>query len=115
MTLTQNSCRRGGLSCRGGYGGTGSVTARAGPLRRTAELSAIVAVGNLGRGAVGPCGRDRQVLFDYHPRIRVILPTPQGVRSVRITDLMPLGAVCTPDEGTREFNPSIFEDAPEGQ
>ena len=79
------------------------------------ELSAIVAVGNLGRGAVGPCGRDRQVLFDYHPRIRVILPTPQGVRSVRITDLMPLGAVWTPDEGTREFNPSIFEDAPEGQ
>ncbi len=79
------------------------------------ELSAIVAVGNLGRGPVGPCGRDRQVLFDLHPRIRVILPTPQGVRSVRIMDLMPLGAVWTPEEGTQGFDPSIFEDAPEGQ
>ncbi len=38
------------------------------------ELTAIV--------AVGPCGRDRQILFDYHPRIGVILPTPDGVRSV---------------------------------
>jgi len=43
------------------------------------ELSTIVAVGNMGRGPVGPCGRDRQVLFDYHPKIRVILPTTEGV------------------------------------
>ncbi|MGW5255831.1 cytidine deaminase family protein [Streptomyces sp. NPDC004012] len=57
------------------------------------ELSTIVAVGNLGRGPVGPCGRDRQVLFDYHPSIRVILPTPEGIKSVRIKDLMPLAAV----------------------
>jgi cytidine deaminase len=77
------------------------------------ELSAIVAVGNLGRGPVGPCGRDRQVLFDYHPSIRVILPTSQGIRSVRITDLMPLGAVWTPEEGTQDFDPAIFEDTPE--
>jgi len=55
------------------------------------ELSTIVAVGNCGRGPVGPCGRDRQILFDYHPDIRVILPTPQGVRSVRVKDLLPLG------------------------
>lgn len=33
------------------------------------ELSTIVAVGNFGRGPVGPCGRDRQVLFDYQPNI----------------------------------------------
>jgi len=33
------------------------------------ELSTIVAVGNMGRSPVGPCGRDRQVLFDYHPKI----------------------------------------------
>jgi cytidine deaminase len=39
------------------------------------ELSTIVAVGNMGRGPVGPCGRDRQVLFDHLPKIRVILPT----------------------------------------
>jgi cytidine deaminase len=74
------------------------------------EVSAIVAVGNYGRGPVGPCGRDRQVLLDYHPNIRVILPTAEGVRSVRIRDLMPLGAVWTPDEGTQEFDPTFFDD-----
>ena len=53
-------------------------------------ITHIVAVGNHGRGPVGPCGRDRQVLFDYYDGIRVILPTPAGVRSVEIADLMPL-------------------------
>src|SRR3954454_22465640 len=33
------------------------------------ELTTIVAVGNFGRGPVGPCGRDRQILFEYHPAI----------------------------------------------
>ena len=74
------------------------------------ELSAIVAVGNYGRGPVGPCGRDRQILFDYHPGIRVILPSPEGIRSVKITDLMPLGAVWSATEGTQAFDPAIFED-----
>ncbi|MGH3276022.1 MAG: cytidine deaminase family protein [Streptosporangiaceae bacterium] len=78
------------------------------------ELSAIVAVGNLGRGPCGPCGRDRQVLLDYHPGIRVILPTPEGVRSVKITDLMPLGAVWTPADGTQPFDPALFEDGQRG-
>ncbi|MFF4960692.1 cytidine deaminase family protein [Streptomyces sp. NPDC001222] len=73
------------------------------------ELSTIVAVGNLGRGPVGPCGRDRQVLFDYHPSIRVILPTPEGIKSVRIKDLMPLAAVWTPESGTQPFDQSIFD------
>ncbi|HYJ68108.1 MAG TPA: cytidine deaminase [Nocardioidaceae bacterium] len=54
------------------------------------ELSTIVAVGNWGRGPAGPCGRDRQVLLDLHPDIRVILPTSDGLRSVLIKDLMPL-------------------------
>jgi hypothetical protein len=73
-------------------------------------LAAIVAVGNNGRGPVGPCGRDRQILFDYHPGIQVILPTEQGVRSVRIEDLMPLGAVWTVTGGTQEFDPAVFKD-----
>jgi cytidine deaminase len=77
------------------------------------ELSTIVAVGNFGRGPVGPCGRDRQVLFDYHPNIRVILPTPDGVRSVRIKDIMPLAAVWTVEDGTQSFDPSLFEDPAE--
>ncbi|HUA31783.1 MAG TPA: hypothetical protein VMC03_23090 [Streptosporangiaceae bacterium] len=73
-------------------------------------LTTIVAVGDNGRGPVGPCGRDRQVLFDYYPRIRVILPTQEGVRSVRIQDLMPLGAVWTVASGTQDFDPAIFDD-----
>jgi len=64
--------------------------ARAGGAR---EVTTIVAVGNHGRGPVGPCGRDRQVLFDYYATVRVIMPTDQGLRSVLITDLMPLAAV----------------------
>lgn len=63
------------------------------------ELTTIVAVGNEGRGPVGPCGRDRQVLLDYHPRIRVLLPTTDGVRSVRIVDLLPLGVRRTLSAG----------------
>jgi cytidine deaminase len=73
------------------------------------QLLTIVAVGNFGRGPVGPCGRDRQVLLDYHPGIRVILPTDQGVRSVRIKDLMPLGAAWTPEGGTQDFDPALFD------
>ncbi len=50
--------------------------ARANGARR---ISAIVAVGNHGRGVVGPCGRDRQILFDFYPGTRVLLPTRDGV------------------------------------
>ena len=79
------------------------------------ELSTIVAVGNFGRGPVGPCGRDRQVLFDYHPNIRVILPTAEGIRSVQIKDLMPLAAVWTVEPGTQQFDPAISEDPPDSR
>lgn len=74
------------------------------------ELTTIAAVGNHGRGPVGPCGRDRQVLFDYYPNIRVVLPTKYGVRSVLITDLMPLAALWTVDGGTQSYDPAIFTD-----
>ncbi|OAR22560.1 cytidine deaminase [Streptomyces sp. ERV7] len=68
------------------------------------ELTTIVAVGNMGRGVVGPCGRDRQVLFDYHPGIRVILPTARGViAGVRIEDLMPFVTAWSPEEGSKAF------------
>jgi len=62
------------------------ATARANGAR---QLMTIVAVGHNQRGVLPPCGRDRQVLFDYHPGIRVILPTPDGLRSVQIEDLLP--------------------------
>ncbi|MER5887654.1 cytidine deaminase [Streptomyces sp. NPDC001941] len=70
-------------------------TARAAGAR---ALTTIVAVGNLGRGVCAPCGRDRQVLLDYHPGIRVLLPTPEGVRSVLIEDLLP-GAYAWSPQG----------------
>jgi cytidine deaminase len=63
-------------------------------------ITHIVAVGNHGRGPVGPCGRDRQVLLDYHPGVRVILPTAQGTRSVTIEELMPLSTRWSPQSGS---------------
>ena len=53
-------------------------------------ITHIVAVGNHGRGVMAPCGRDRQVLADYHPGVRVIVPTPDGDASVPISELLPL-------------------------
>lgn len=79
------------------------------------ELTTIVAVGNLERGVFDPCGRDRQVLFDYHPGIRVILPTPDGLRSVRIRDLMPLAAGWTIDGGAHAFGVNSTEGAEAGR
>lgn len=73
------------------------ATARAGGARR---VTSIVAVGNHGRGPVGPCGRDRQVLFDQHPGIRVILPTHDGPRSVSIEDLLPMATAWSFEQGS---------------
>jgi cytidine deaminase len=81
------------------------ATARAQGAR---EIETIVAVGNHGRGPVGPCGRDRQVLFDYHPGIRVILPTAVGVRVARIEDLMPHAAAWTIEGGTQAYDDRRF-------
>ena len=63
-------------------------------------ITHVVAVGNHGRGPIGPCGRDRQVLLDYYPDVRVILPTRDGVRSVEIADLVPLATAWDPVEGS---------------
>ena len=71
--------------------------ARAGGAR---GITHVVAVGNHGRGPVGPCGRDRQVLLDYYPEARVILPTPAGMRSVLVTDLLPLASRWTIEGGS---------------
>ena len=64
------------------------------------HLTHVVAVGNHGRGPVSPCGRDRQVLLDYYPGIRVILPTVGGLRSVLIEDLVPLATVWSIEHGS---------------
>lgn len=79
------------------------------------EIVTIVAVGSGGRGVLAPCGRDRQVLADYHPHCRVIVPTRYGPRSVTIGDLLP-GSYRGPDAvdegGTRpelSFAPQYLE------
>jgi cytidine deaminase len=46
-------------------------------------LTTIVAVGNHGRGPVSPCGRDRQVLLDYHREIRVSSPPMMDCEAFR--------------------------------
>jgi len=54
------------------------------------ELDNIVAVADEGRGVLGPCGRCRQVLFDYCPDLRVIVPTgPDHLESIAIADVLP--------------------------
>jgi cytidine deaminase len=63
------------------------------------HLTHIVAVGNHGRGPIGPCGRDRQVLLDHYPGIRVILPTRHGLRSVLIEYLVPLATAWSIEHG----------------
>ncbi len=60
------------------------------------ELTTIVAVGNEGRGVQGPCGRDRQVFLDYHPQMRVILRTAEGLGSVVAAELLPEGFPWSP-------------------
>ena len=59
----------------------------------SAPPAVIVAVGNHGRGVQSPCGRDRQVLADYYPGIRVIIPAANGPVSLPVEDLLPQGFV----------------------
>jgi cytidine deaminase len=70
------------------------------------HITCIVAVGNAGRGVVGPCGRDRQVFLDYYPTMRVIVPTPDGPKSVLATDLLPLGQQWTFEDGMTGLDPA---------
>ncbi|MGL5928344.1 MAG: cytidine deaminase family protein [Dermatophilaceae bacterium] len=69
------------------------------------EITHIVAVGNHGRGPIGPCGRDRQAFLDYYPDARVILPTRDGPRSVLAADLLPLATVWSIENGSVTAEP----------
>ncbi|GGQ01108.1 cytidine deaminase [Actinomadura coerulea] len=53
------------------------------------DLDMVVAVGGGERGVMSPCGRCRQVLFDYFPSIRVIVDMGGTLRSVPVTELLP--------------------------
>ncbi|MFE9931418.1 ASCH domain-containing protein [Streptomyces sp. NPDC005533] len=78
--------------------------------RGARQMRCIVAVGNHGRGVLGPCGRDRQVFVDYYPTMRVIVPTPEGLRSVLAADLMPLAQRWTPEAGMNGLDPLLYQD-----
>jgi cytidine deaminase len=41
-------------------------------------LTHVVAVANDDRGVISPCGRCRQMMFDYYPEIMVIVKDEEG-------------------------------------
>lgn len=69
------------------------------------RLEAIVAVGDEGRGVMNPCGRCRQVLFDYFPGIRVIVSTGSELRAVPVADLLPWANRWDQESGSQPAQP----------
>jgi cytidine deaminase len=63
-------------------------------------LEAIVAVADRTRGVLPPCGRCRQVLLDYQPGVRVLVPVDGGLESVPIAELLPFGFRWTVESGS---------------
>ncbi len=78
--------------------------------RGATSIAKIVAVGDRGRGVLSPCGRDRQVFVDLYPGIRVIVPTPDGPRSIPATSLLPHAYSATTAQRQRiEFAPDHLD------
>ena len=51
------------------------------------------AVANLNRSASPPCGACRQVLAEFmSPDAQVMFPAPDGVRTMALSELLPLGS-----------------------
>lgn len=61
------------------------------------DLTTVVAVGSEDRGVLPPCGRCRQVLLDYFPRIEVVVGTEHGLRAVPVRELLPYAYESVPD------------------
>ena len=53
------------------------------------EISIVVAVGDRGRGVLTPCGKCRQILFDYFPDVQVVVNREGVNATVPITELLP--------------------------
>lgn len=70
------------------------------------HLQAITAVGDGGRGILSPCGRCRQVLFDYFPDIAVIVSTGRAAQAVPIACLLPWANAWNPESGTQPIPPT---------
>ena len=49
----------------------------------------IVAVGERGRGILSPCGKCRQILFDYYPDINVVVAEKSKPIIKSIVELLP--------------------------
>lgn len=78
--------------------------------RGATSIATIVAVGDRGRGVLSPCGRDRQVFVDLYPGLRVIVPTPDGPRSIPATSLLPHAYSATTAQRQRlEFAPDYLD------
>ncbi len=59
-------------------------------------LIACVAVASDQRGVINPCGRCRQMMIDYYPRIRVIVKNVEGeLFTVSTEELLPYAYVIT--------------------
>lgn len=56
---------------------------------KPAELVLMVAVLSEGRGVISPCGRCRQIMMDYHPKIQIIIKDGEEVRVVDAAELLP--------------------------
>lgn len=63
----------------------GNAAERRSPVR----LRTITAVLSGARAVIPPCGRCRQVLFDYHRATRVIVHGRNGLEAVAVEDLLP--------------------------
>lgn len=53
------------------------------------QLDLIVAVGDNNRGVIAPCGRCRQVLFEYNPEIKVVINKNGNNVLMSIRELLP--------------------------
>lgn len=54
-----------------------------------AKPLAIVAVADRERGIIAPCGRCRQILMDYCPKIQVVLKMEHGIHAMMLTAILP--------------------------
>lgn len=62
------------------------------------KLVAVVAVLSDGRGIISPCGRCRQVMWDLHPQIRVIIQIEEGeegLKTAGMEELLPYAYTWT--------------------
>lgn len=48
--------------------------------------------------------------MDYYPTMRIIVPTPEGLRSVLAADLMPLVQRWSSDAGMNILDESLYQD-----